>query len=181
MTYFKGSWLRLKGFSGAHGQHKYRMREGLANEQAKSFIVRKPLTEELIQEHLKGTNGVGSIPINEEDNNCKFGALDIDQYPLDLVALDKKLQKMKVPCVVCRSKSGGAHIFFFFQDYINAGEFRDKAKFLPYLVTAAVKFSQSKNKFLSNVAMWGTLLTCRTLMRNKLSASRLRKTESQRH
>ena len=29
--------------------------------------------------------------------------------------------------MVCRSKSGGAHIFFFFQDYISAGEFRDKA------------------------------------------------------
>jgi hypothetical protein len=34
---------------------------------------------------------------------------------------------MKVPAVVCRSKSGGAHIFFFFKTYISAGEFRDKA------------------------------------------------------
>ena len=45
---------------------------------------------ELVQSHLDGGNGVGSIPINE-DNKCKFGALDIDQYPLDHAALDKKL------------------------------------------------------------------------------------------
>ena len=68
---------------------------------------------QLVQDHLDGKTGVGAIPINEE-NKCKFGALDIDVYPLDHAALIKKLKQNKVPCVVCRSKSGGAHVFFFF-------------------------------------------------------------------
>ena len=114
------------GFSAAHGQTQISDERRAGKQKAKSRIVRQPLTLELINQHLEGKNGVGSIPINE-DNQCKFGALDIDKYPLDLEALDRKLRKMEVPCITCRSKSGGAHIFFFFTKWISAGEFRDKA------------------------------------------------------
>jgi hypothetical protein len=114
------------GFSAAHGQTQISDERRAGKQKAKSRIVRQPLTLDLIKHHLEGKNGVGSIPINE-DNQCKFGALDIDKYPLDLEALDRKLRKMEVPCVICRSKSGGAHIFFFFTKWISAGEFRDKA------------------------------------------------------
>jgi len=114
------------GFSAAHGQTQISDERRAGKQKAKSRIVRQPLTLDLIKHHLEGKNGVGSIPINE-DNQCKFGALDIDKYPLDLEALDRKLRKMEVPCVTCRSKSGGAHIFFFFTKWISAGEFRDKA------------------------------------------------------
>mgnify|MGYP001095735184 FL=1 len=114
------------GFSAAHGQTQISDERRAGKQKAKSRIVRQPLTLELIKQHLEGKNGVGSIPINE-DNQCKFGALDIDKYPLDIEALDRKLRKMEVPCITCRSKSGGAHIFFFFTKWISAGEFRDKA------------------------------------------------------
>jgi len=116
----------FEGFSSAHGQTQISSERRAGKQKAKSYIVRKPLTLDLVLGHLEGRNGVGSIPINES-NKCRFGALDIDQYPLDLVALDKKLRSIEVPSVVCRSKSGGAHIFFFFTDYMSAGEFRDKA------------------------------------------------------
>ena len=116
----------FEGFSAAHGQTQISDERRAGKQKAKSFIVRKPLTLELVVGHLEGKNGVGSIPINES-NKCKFGALDIDQYPLDLVALDKKLRDNNIPCVVCRSKSGGAHIFFFFTEFFSAGVFRDKA------------------------------------------------------
>ena len=116
----------FEGFSSAHGQTQISNERRAGKQKAKSYIVRKPLTLDLVLGHLEGRNGVGSIPINES-NKCRFGALDIDQYPLDLVALDKKLRSIEVPSVVCRSKSGGAHIFFFFTDYMSAGEFRDKA------------------------------------------------------
>jgi len=114
------------GFNGAHGQTQISEERRAGKQKAKSYIVRSPLTIELIKDHLLGKNGVGSIPITE-NNNCKFGALDIDTYPLDHMALDKKLRQNKIPCIVCRSKSGGAHIFFFFKKHIGAGEFRDKA------------------------------------------------------
>ena len=116
----------FEGFSAAHGQTQISEERREGKQKAKSFIVRKPLTIELIEGHLEGKCGVGSIPINEH-NKCKFGALDIDQYPLDLVGLDKRIRDLGVSCVVCRSKSGGAHVFFFFTDWISAGDFKDKA------------------------------------------------------
>ena len=127
MSYLQRFMAAFEGFGAAHGQTQISNERRAGKQKAKSVIVRKPLTVELIAGHLKGEGGVGSIPINE-NNECKFGALDIDQYPLDLAAIDKKLRKMEVPAVVCRSKSGGAHIFFFFKTYISAGEFRDKAQ-----------------------------------------------------
>jgi len=114
MSYLQRFMAAFEGFSAAHGQTQISEERRAGKQKAKSIIVRKPLTVELIADHLKGGLGVGSIPINE-DNRCRFGALDIDQYPLDLAALDKKIQKMEVPAVVCRSKSGGAHIFFLLQ------------------------------------------------------------------
>ena len=79
---------------------------------------------------------------------CKFGALDIDTYPIDHVSLDKKLRKLKIPCIVCRSKSGGAHIFFFLSDWMNAGEFRDKATELHLLLDLViVRYFQNKSRY----------------------------------
>ena len=118
--------LAFEGFDGAHGQTEVSNQRMNGKQKAKSFIVRNPLTLELMQGHVDGNKGVGSIPINAE-NKCKFGALDIDEYPLDHNALVDKLTKLKVPCIVCRSKSGGAHIFFFFKEWMDAADFRDKA------------------------------------------------------
>ena len=116
----------FEGFSSAHGQTEVSNQRMNGKQKAKSFIVRQPLTLELIEGHINGKRGVGAIPINEQ-NKCKFGALDIDQYPLDHNGLVVKLNELKIPCVVCRSKSGGAHIFFFFKEWMDAGDFRDKA------------------------------------------------------
>ena len=115
----------FSGCQSAHGQTKVldSARNGKMN--AQSFIVRAPLTEELVKEHFKGTQGVGSIPI-DESNKCVFGALDIDDYNLDLIALKNKIDRLKLPLVVCRSKSGGAHCFLFVKEKISAAEMRDK-------------------------------------------------------
>ena len=116
----------FEGFRSAHGQTEVSTQRTAGKQKAKSYIVRNPLTLELMQSHIDGKQGVGAIPINE-DNKCRFGALDIDQYPLDHNELIDKLEKFNVPCIVCRSKSGGAHIFFFFEEWMNASDFRDKA------------------------------------------------------
>ena len=84
----------FEGFSEAHGETKISNERRQGKQAANSYIKRTPLTIELINGHLQGGLGVGSIPINEE-NKCKFGALDIDTYPIDHVAVDKKLQKLK--------------------------------------------------------------------------------------
>ena len=46
--------------------------------------------------------------------------------------------------MVCRSKSGGAHIYFFFTEFMSAGEFRDKAsEIAAYVGYGGVKFSEA--------------------------------------
>ena len=92
--------------------------------ESNSRVVHGQLDEEKIQAHIDGELGVGSIPINSE-NVCKFGALDIDTYDLDLQALNRKVQAMKMPLILCRSKSGGAHLFLFLKDWEPASLIRE--------------------------------------------------------
>ena len=79
------------------------------------------------QRHLEGQEGLGIIPIDEE--NCvKWGAIDIDLYSLNLEALVKKIEEFKLPLVVCRSKSGGAHVYCFLKEKAPAGDMQDKLR-----------------------------------------------------
>jgi hypothetical protein len=114
----------FEGSSVAHGQTTVGSVRKNGKTEAKSFIVREPLAKELIAGHIEGKHGVGAIPINDQ-NMCKFGALDIDTYPVDHVAILKKCRRFKLPLVVCRSKSGGAHLFLFMQDWVSATDMRD--------------------------------------------------------
>lgn len=63
-------------------------------------------------EPVTGTLGMGVVPIREDDT-VVFGAIDIDVYPLDLDALLAKVHNLNLPVIVCRTKSGGAHIYLF--------------------------------------------------------------------
>lgn len=101
-----------------------------------SRIVRRPLTLELIQSHIDGVQGVGAIPINEE-NMCRWGAIDVDVYNLDHASLQARIQKLKLPLLHCRSKSGGAHLYLFLQDYEQAKVVRE------YLVEMSVALGHS--------------------------------------
>ena len=80
----------------------------------KASIVRTPRTTELWEEHLSGKgSAIGIVPINEE-SQCVWGCIDVDEYVgLDHKVLVEKIRRLELPLVVCRSKSGGAHIFLF--------------------------------------------------------------------
>ena len=79
----------FRGFDAAHGQTFIMGTKKNGKEEARSRIIREPLTKELIDKHLKGETGVGSIPITKE-HTCCFGVIDVDTYPLDHVALGAK-------------------------------------------------------------------------------------------
>ena len=113
------------GYNKAHGQTAVLDRSKHGKTQAHYQIVHEPLTVELVQNHLDGKLGVGSIPI-DETSRCSFGALDIDDYNLDLPALLAKVKRFKLPLVMCRSKSGGAHLFLFLSEKVAAAEVRDR-------------------------------------------------------
>ena len=117
----------MKAFEGsdaAHGQTEIGNTRRNGKTEAKSFVVREPLTEAKVSQHLDGTCGVGAIPINS-DNQCKFGAIDIDTYPIDHGYLVRKLKGFDIPMAVCRSKSGGAHLYMFFAEFYPASEIRE--------------------------------------------------------
>lgn len=67
--------------------------------------------------HLTGKLGVGVVPIMDEDD-CWWGAIDIDAHgddepDIDLKALEEGVKQEDFPLLVCRSKSGGAHLYLF--------------------------------------------------------------------
>lgn len=85
----------------------------------KPVTIKSAVTMELYAKHLEGGQGLGIVPIRE-DSTCNFAALDIDEYPLDLPALAKEIEEKKLPLIVCRSKSGGAHCYMFMDEPIRA-------------------------------------------------------------
>jgi hypothetical protein len=97
-------------------------RKGKAD--AKSFVKRGVMTTDMVQRHIEGKQGVGSIPINT-DNTCRFGALDIDVYDLDHKELQKKIRRLKLPLIHCRTKSGGAHLYLFLTEWYEAAVVRE--------------------------------------------------------
>ena len=117
----------LEAFHGsdvAHGRTIVGKQGRNGKVEARSSVVREPLTEARMTEHLSGKVGIGAIPINDQ-NECRWGALDIDTYPLDLVALNAEIVRKKMPLILCRSKSGGAHLFLFLKSYEPAAIVRE--------------------------------------------------------
>ena len=108
------------GLKLAYGTYKIEKQQANGKQAGRAAIVREPRTTELWEGHLSGKGrSVGIIPINE-DNMSVWGCIDVDQYPLDHKVLVEKIRKLKLPLVVCRSKSGGAHCFLFTTDWVDA-------------------------------------------------------------
>ena len=112
----------FSGLDIAYGTYKIEGDKGNGKQAGKAVVVRKPPTDDLWQKHIEGVEpSLGIIPIRA-DNSCVWGCIDIDQYPLDHAGLIKKIRSLELPLVVCRSKSGGAHVFLFVKEPIPAAE-----------------------------------------------------------
>ena len=121
----------FKGLESAYGATKITndIRHDGKNE-VRSYTVKQPITEELWQKHLNGDEpALGVVPINE-DNECKWGAIDIDTYPFDHKKLIQKIRNKNLPLIVFRSKSGGAHVYCFTKDFIPASLMRQKLQMM---------------------------------------------------
>ena len=115
----------LRVFAGnqrAHGEYTITTQVG-AKAKGRALTVGKPPSEELWRKHLDGKKGLGIVPIME-DATCVWGAVDVDEYEgLDLEDISCKLPE---PLVMCRSKSGGMHIYLFTQVPVTAALMRKK-------------------------------------------------------
>jgi hypothetical protein len=114
-----------------HGQTaltgKTRDRDGKAD--SKSFLVKAPLTTDIWEQHLKGDKIIGCTPLVNEDR-VRWGVLDVDVYQESNTIEDilKSVKEHNLPFVVCRSKSGGAHVYLFFSEEVSAANVIDKLK-----------------------------------------------------
>ena len=110
----------------AYGQFK--SDGGMENGKAsgKAFILKQPVTDQLWIDHIEGKDpSLGIIPIRD-DSTCIWGCIDVDTYPLDYGVIVSKIRNLKLPLVMCRSKSGGAHIFLFTKEPVPAKLMREK-------------------------------------------------------
>jgi hypothetical protein len=113
------------GLKAAYGTYEISSRKLNGKSTGTAAVLREPRTQELWEGHLSGKGiSIGIIPINE-DNCCKWGCVDIDVYNLDHKALLARIDKLKLPLVVCRSKSGGAHVFLFTTEWVSAKDMQD--------------------------------------------------------
>tara|TARA_R100001198_G_scaffold54557_1_gene30838 strand:+ start:2200 stop:3738 length:1539 start_codon:yes stop_codon:yes gene_type:complete len=113
------------GLKLAYGTYKIDRTKTNGKQAGKASVLKEPRTLSHWEGHLSGKgDSIGIIPINE-DNSCKWGCIDVDQYPLDHKAIIEKIRRMKLPLVVCRSKSGGAHLFLFTTEWISAKEMQE--------------------------------------------------------
>lgn len=114
----------FRGHEGAHGTYK---REDRSHGRDKVEIkrtaqtLREPPSPVLWEQHLQGDRPLGIVPISEA-GMCLWGAIDVDQYNLSHKDIAAQIEKLGYPMVVCRSKSGGAHLFTFFSEPILAAD-----------------------------------------------------------
>ena len=78
-----------------------------------------PVTNDIWQAHLAGKQGLGIVPIRD-DGTCTFGAIDVDKYDIDLDMLSNRIIKLGFPLLLCRTKSGGAHLYLFLKEPLEA-------------------------------------------------------------
>jgi hypothetical protein len=86
---------------------------------------KRPLELNDWEDHLAGKRGLGIVPITDA-SECRFGAIDIDKYPLDPIGIHEKCREHRIPLILCRSKSGGIHCYVFFGEAVPASLLRRK-------------------------------------------------------
>lgn len=93
----------------------------------RALTVQEPVTVKLWAQHLEGKRGLGVVPI-DDNSECTFGAIDIDDYNLDISLILKTIAKNHLPLVACNSKSGGLHLYLFTREKVPAALIRQKLK-----------------------------------------------------
>lgn len=120
---------RFAGMSRAYGV--YDLRRQVVREDGKrtgaALTKREPVTLQLWENHLAGKEpGIGIMPIRD-GNDCLFGAIDVDVYSgFQHQHLASRLLRFDIPLVVCRTKSGGAHLYCFATEPVSASLMRNK-------------------------------------------------------
>jgi len=153
----------FRGLNQAYGKFIPEDKNDAGKLQGKNQIIREPngLPEKLWEDHLNGKTSLGIIPI-DENNECRWGCIDIDRYNgFDHLKLINKIRDKKkpLPLIVFRSKSGGAHVFMFFRKPVKARQVQSRLKeFAAYLGCANSEIFPKQVKLLLDKGQTGNYL-----------------------
>jgi hypothetical protein len=85
--------------------------------------TKEPVTDQDYQDHLKGIKSIGIQPCTDE-GTARFGAIDVDKYPIDTKFYLDVIQDKNLPIIPVLSKSGGLHLYVFTTRWAKAREIR---------------------------------------------------------
>lgn len=114
----------------------------------------KPVTVELVQGHLDGTEAIGIYPIEQRANDddrmlVRWGCCDIDTGEWrEAYMLCVALQGMGATPYVERSRSKGWHVWVFAEDWVEAWEMRRMLKVAYKAIDLAAKEANPKSESL---------------------------------
>lgn len=113
-------FVRFGGLSRAYGRYNLQPHQLNGNHEGTKIeggarTIHEPLTIDVWTKHLTGAFGIGVVPIRD-DSTAVFGAIDVDQYGTNLADLAAEVARLNLPLVLCRTKSGGAHLYLFLRD-----------------------------------------------------------------
>ena len=115
----------------AHGYyHRPQEQLGGVKREAKRGTLEEQVTDQHWDDHLNGEVGLGIVPVMIGDV-VNWGCIDVDKYEgmgALAVKIEKRIQKLGLPLVVTRSKSGGAHCWVFFSKPAPAYQVIEKLK-----------------------------------------------------
>lgn len=97
--------------------------------EGRAYTRREPVTDELYLAHLDGQQSLGIVPIRI-DGTAMWFAIDVDTYDNASLhtSLLKKIAANDLPLVMTKSKSGGAHLWCFLTEAMQARDIREVAK-----------------------------------------------------
>ena len=90
------------------------------------------------EDHLKGTKSIGIQPCTDE-GTARFGAIDVDKYPIDREFYLKTIQEKNLPIIPILSKSGGLHLYVFTTEFVKAIEIRQFLEQMLYVFKLSIK------------------------------------------
>jgi hypothetical protein len=124
MELYKSFFNLFKGLPRAYGLVELGEVDGRNKRKGSFRTMREPYVDTLWKNHLEGRQSFGVVPILD-DGTCYFGAIDIDIYKdLNPEAFEKQIIDNKLPLVPCFTKSGGLHLYIFFENAASADKVR---------------------------------------------------------
>ena len=107
----------FSGLDRAYGRYDLDTDQSGVKRSGTARTIAEKLTLQQWELHLEGKQGLGVVPIRD-DAKVLWGAIDIDEYDLDVDTLSKSLGTP--PFIPCLTKSGGIHLYVFFKKATSA-------------------------------------------------------------